>query len=157
MASITNVNGLTDWLNGTFGYLTADMRMMLVLNTYVPDPTHTNVNNGGGTGPANHEISVSGYTPGFSGTGRKVLAGKTVVTNTPQKRTEIDANDVTYTSLGAGATVRYAIIYRHNTSDANSRILFVLDLATTALPTGIPTDGSNFVVQLSGAGLGVAF
>lgn len=146
MPNFVYLNGLKELFDGTISFLTADIRAMLIGTGYTPDVDHLFANT-----PGAFEISVTGYTPGFSGTGRKVLAGKTIVADTGNNRVAFDCNDITWTSLGAGATVRYIVIYRHNTTDANSRLLFALQITDTA------TDGTNFIWNVNSIGIAAAF
>ncbi len=139
------INGLKEMFDGTVAFLTHDIRAMLVGTGYTPDVDHLFANT-----PAAFEINVTGYTPGFSGTGRKALAGKTIVADTGNNRVAFDCNDITWTSPGAGATVRWIIVYRHNSSDSNSRLLFALQINDTA------TDGTNFVWNVHGVGVAAA-
>lgn len=86
--------------------------------------------------------TASGYTAGG-----KTLANKSVTQDNTNDRALFDADDVTWTSLGAlsPATPSHAILWNDTpTSPADPLISYVL-LGTTA------TNGGNYTIQWSGS------
>lgn len=131
----------------TINLLSNTIQVMLVATTYTGNADDDFVDDGGANDPASHEISVTGYTPGFGGTGRKTLAGKTIVTDDANDRAEFDANDVAWTALGTGATIGSVILYKRNTSDSDSQLIAKFDVTDT------PTNGGDITVQWNSEGL----
>lgn len=88
------------------------------------------------------EFNGSGYT-------RKALANEAVNKDDGNDRAEFDADDVTWTALGAGSrSVQGVLIYRHVTNDADSVPICFLEFATAKTP-----DGSDFVLQFDPEGI----
>jgi hypothetical protein len=123
------------------------VKIMLVDDTYVGDPDDQFVDDGSANDPASHEISVSGYTPGFGGAGRKTLAGKSITSDLTNDRAEFDATDVVWTALGSGATIGAALLIKEVTNDADSIVIAKFDLTNT------PTNGGNVTLQWNAEGL----
>jgi hypothetical protein len=123
-------------------YLTDTIKLMLVDNTYVPNRADTFAT------AAAKEINVSGYTPGFAGSGRKTLGSKSLTKDTTNHRTVYRAGDPTHGDLGAGVRIAGAVVYKHDTDDATSVALFFIGF--TDQSTGNPyvdTNGGAFVFQ----------
>jgi hypothetical protein len=143
MASGVYNEGSESLQDGTIDYLTdANVKIMLLLSSYSFDKDHATV-----TTLAASEITVSGYTGGFGGAGRKALGSKTVAKNDTTDRVVFDAADPSAWTLAAGETVGGAAIIRENTNDAGSTPLFFLDFTDT------PTNGGTFTVQFDAAGI----
>ena len=95
------------------------------------------------------EIVVTNYVVGHSGTGRKDLS-ITITTDDTNNQIEIDAENLTWTSLGGTTndTVAGIIYFKQGASDdTTAYILGYASLTCTA------TNGSNFVVQFDGEGI----
>jgi hypothetical protein len=131
----------------TISFLSDTIQVMLVDDTYSGATTHDFVDDGIAGDPQSHEIAVTGYTIGFSGTGRKTLSGKTITNNDGSNRTELDANDVPWTALGAGATIGACIVYKRGSADTDSQLIAKFDVTDT------PTNGSDIAIQWNAAGL----
>lgn len=127
-----------DWANDT-------IKVMLVDSTYVADKDHTVST--ATSGPAAKEISVTGYTSGFGGTGRKTLASKTLTNDTTNDRTVFDAADPSAWTLSTGVTIGGAVVYKHLTSDALSTAIAFLDSADT------PTNGGTITLVFDTLGI----
>lgn len=121
-----------DWKGST-------IKVMLVTAAYTP-----NADDDFATTPAASEISVTGYAPGFAGAGRKTLGTKTATVNDTNDRGDFGAANLTWTALGSGATIAGAVVYKHNTSDADSPLICYLDVADTA------TNGGDISLNFSG-------
>lgn len=143
MASLVYNVGSFRLQDRTIDFVNDTIEIILVKSTYVPNKDDTN------SVYAAAEISgVSGYVGGYGGAGRKVLAGKTITSNTTNDRTIYDANDPTAWTLGTGDTVGGAIIGRRGTTDDTTAFpLFFLDF------TDVPTNGSTFTLQFHADGI----
>ena len=87
----------------------------------------------------------------FDGSGyvRKALANEAVNLDDPNDRAEFDADDVTFTALGAGTrSVQGVLLYKEGASDAARRIIAWLEFATVKTP-----DGSDFTVAWNAQGI----
>lgn len=129
-------------LSGAINLLSDTIKVMIVKNTYVFDPDHDFVSD-----ISSHELNVTGYTGGFSGSGRHTLAGKTTTRNDSADRVEFDASDESWVALGAGQTIGGLIIYKHITNDASSQLITFLDIPDVA------TNGNDFNVTWAVNGL----
>ncbi len=96
------------------------------------------------------EISVTGYTGGFGDAARKDVVNITAVDNTLDLA-KMDGTDITWSALGAGATINGIILIKENTNDADSDLLFHIDVVSPSFPTA--TDGSDFVVTWNALGI----
>lgn len=123
------------------------IKVMLVDSTYTGDPDDQFVDDGTANDPASHEISVTGYTPGFGGGGRKTLAGKSIASDLTNDRAEFDANDVVWTGLGAGATIGAALLIKEVTNDGASIVIAKFDVTNT------PTNGGDVTLAWNPEGL----
>lgn len=123
--------------------LTGDtLKVMLVTSGYTFNPDDRFVSSASGS-----EISVTGYTGGFGGSGRKSLASRTLSADDTNDRGAFDAADVTWTALSSGATIAAAILFKELTSDALSPMIAYFDITDT------PTNGGDITVQWNSAGL----
>lgn len=107
------------------------IKVMLVTTGYTFNPDDRFVSSAAGS-----EISVTGYTGGFGGSGRKTLASRTLSADDTNDRSAFDAADVTWTALGSGATIAAAILFKELTSDALSPMIAYFDLVDTATNGG---------------------
>ena len=89
-----------DWLT------VAKHKVMLTSASYVPDRDDDLVDAGGADDAIDHEVSGTGYTGGYGGTGRKALASRTITINKTSDRVEYDAADVVWTAIDAGSSAR---------------------------------------------------
>lgn len=122
----------------------AGVKVMLVNTSYTPDKDHDFV--ASITGGTSKELSGTGYTAGFGGSGRKALSSKTVTKDNGADVAYFDAADVTWTAINAG-TIGYAVVIKEVTSDADSPILAVIDVAD------LVTNGSDYTEQWAADGL----
>ncbi len=97
---------------------------MLVGSTYTADADHDYVN------PSTYlqELSGTGYTGGYEGSGRKSLASKTIVEDDANDRAEFNAAPVTWSSINAG-TAQAAVMIRERaaTGDTMSELIAYID------------------------------
>lgn len=153
MASFVYNKGLEEIGDGTIDWVANTIKCMLLTTdtiTYVPNRDHDVVDNAAGdnTDPSACEAGLAGldnYTAGFAGT-RKTLAGpKTVQESEANDQVRYFAADLDtgagnqWVTLGGTTdeTINYAIVYFHNTSDTDSRLLCLIDL------TPLTTNGSD--------------
>lgn len=113
-----------DWVADT------NIKVMLVSASYTFDPDHDFVDD-----VVAAELSGTGYTGGFGGSGRKALTSKTATMNTTSNRLELDAADSLWTAINAG-TARAAVVFREVTSDALSPLIGYLQLAVDKATNG---------------------
>jgi hypothetical protein len=147
MASFTYNNGsfrLQDRGTGTVDFLADTIEFVLIKSSHTPNKDDT------GATPAGGEITgVAGYTGGFGGAGRKVLASKTITNDTTNDRTVYDCADPSAWTLGTGDTVGAVLVQKKGSaSDATAVPLFYLDI------TDFPTNGSTFTLTVDANGLG---
>jgi hypothetical protein len=112
---------------------------IILTEGWVPDPDDKFVT-ASGAGAA--EISVTGYTGGYGGGGREPLTSVTVTQNDTINKVVLDADDVVWASLAAGATPDYASgVIETGGSDATALVLFSIDIGSA------PTAGAPFTIQ----------
>ena len=130
--------------NGTIDLDTTAFKVMLVTSTYIANRDNDFVAAGGASDPDDAEIVVSGYTGGFGGSGRKAAVITTAVDKT-NDRAEVYIVDLTWTALGAGATIAAAILIQEITNDAASRLIAYFDVTATA------TNGGDITLDFDAA------
>lgn len=119
----------------------ADTLKVMLIGTgtpYTADADHRFVST-----PVASEISVTGYTGGFGGAGRKALASRTLSADDTNDWGIFDAADLTWTALGSGATIGGAVLFKELTSDALSPLIAYFALTNTA------TNGGDITIQWS--------
>jgi hypothetical protein len=123
-------DGTIDWDNGSQTY-----RCLLTTSSYAPNiDTHTMVSD------VTNELSGTGYA-------RKDLASRAVTVDNTNDRAGYSANNVTWSSITAGgATAAKCVVYKFNTSDADSPVIACLDITPTVL------NGGDFTVAWNGGG-----
>ena len=148
MATFVYNLAAADIADGTIDLLTNTIKVMLVTSSYVANRDDDVVDAGGANDAVDHEISVSGYVAGWGNSGRKALVNKTVTEDDANDRAEFDAADITWTALGAGATIAAAILIKEGgANDTTSRLIAYLDIADT------PTNGGDFTLQMDAQGI----
>jgi hypothetical protein len=142
MASVTSnkLRGLL--LQGASGSPDLDLlgdtiKVMLVGSGYTPNKDHAFVDSI--TAATSKELSGTGYTAGFGGSGRKTLASKTVTIDDANDVAFFDAADLTWTGIDAG-TVAYLAVIKEVSSDADSPILCIVDVEPNVITNGGPYD-----------------
>lgn len=132
--------------NGTLD-LDTDTTKLVLVDTYTFNPDQNNIDDGGASDVVDTEISVTGYTGGFNGAGRKTIA-LSVTQNDTADRAEIDGADDTWTALGAGATITGVVLVKEVTNDADSINICHMDLTPN-----ITTNGGDVTVAFDAIGL----
>lgn len=134
---VYNKAGYLLW-TGAINLGTSDLRMLLVKSTYTFDKDHNFVAD---VISGSLEISVSGYS-------RQALTSEAATEDDTNDRAYFDADDPTFAALASGQTIGGAVVYKLVTNDADSPVLFFLDLTDT------PTNGTDFKVQFAAPGSG---
>lgn len=145
MASLMSNKFRTLLLNNGIDLLNNTIKVMLVQASYTPDKDHNFVDSI--TGGTTKEISGTGYTGGFAGSGRKTLASKAVAQDDTNDIGWFDAADLVWTALDAG-TVGYAVVIKEVASDADSIIICVHDVSPDVV-----SNGGNYTVQWAADGV----
>ena len=147
MASLMHTTGAKEVSDTTIDYLANTIKVMLIDSTYVINRDTDVVDGGGASDPLDGEISVTGYTGGWGGAGRKTLASKTVVAkksgDTPANTVVFDGADITWTALGTGTTIETCSVIKEGVAnDTTSRMIASLDVSQV-------TNGSDVTLQFA--------
>jgi len=94
-----------------------DIKVMLLTSAYAPVATANFVSD-----ISAYELSGTGYTAGFAGSGRKSLTGKTFTEDDTGGTATFDADNLTWTTITAG-TFQHAAIIKEVTTDADSLVI----------------------------------
>jgi hypothetical protein len=141
MASNLYQYGISLILDRTIDIAANTIKVMLVGTGYTPNKDHQFV-----ADVVASELSGTGYTGGFGGSGRKTLASKVIGKNDSTDKAYIDGADMTWTAINAG-TIGFAIVFKEITSDALSPVIACVDVAD------IVTNGGDVTIQWDAAGL----
>lgn len=134
--------------NGTVDLLVDTIKTMLVSTAYVAARTDLVVDAGGANDPVDAEINVTGYVRGWNGAGRKPLATKAIAVDQANNRAEFTAGNLTWTALGAGATVAAMILIKEGgANDTTSRLIAYLDVTDTL------TNGGDIAFSFDAEGI----
>lgn len=142
MASKWYAKGLLQIQNRTIDWVNDTIKVMLVNASYTFDPDHDFVDDINA-----NELSGTGYTGGFNGSGRKSLASKAIANDAANDRIEFDAADPSaWTGLNAG-TIAWVILIKEITNDAASVPILALD------PTNLVTNGGDVTLVFDAEGI----
>jgi len=134
--------------DGTINLLTDTIKTMLVTSQYSPARTDLVVDAGGANDAVDAEINVTGYTRGWGGAGRKALASKTIVVDQANNRAEFSAGNLTWSTLGTGATIAAMVVVKEGGSnDTTSRLIAYLEVLAT------PTNGGDIAFTFDAEGI----
>jgi hypothetical protein len=142
MASFLYDTAKKSLLDGTWSFTGSTLKVMLVSPSYEADEAHQYV-----TTASAYELSGTGYTGGFAGSGRKTLASKTATVDSANHRVLCDAADLSWSGLDAGTVGGAVVIFETGGADSSSLLLAFLDVADTL------TDGSAFPLTWPDTGL----
>jgi hypothetical protein len=126
---------------GTIDLAADTIKVMLLGTGYTPNKDHQFVSDVVGS-----ELSGTGYTGGFGGSGRKTLASKTFNKSDSTDKFFFDAADSLWTAINAG-TIGYAIVFKEITSDAVSPVIACVDVAD------IVTNGGDVSIAWATTGI----
>ena len=136
MASGWYNSGVRDIVDRTIDFSADTLKLILVTSSYTPDADHNFADD------LTNELSGTGYTGGFAGSGRKTIGSKAFETDTTNNRVEFTWGGVTWTAINAG-NPKYAILVKEITNDAATRLIAYLDLGT------VVTNGGDLTVTPS--------
>ncbi len=142
MASAWYNKGKHQVLSGTINLTSDTIKVLLVTSSYSFNPDHNFASD-----VSSNEISVTNYTGGFAGAGRKTLASKSITEDDTNDLAYFDAADVTWTALGSGATIGGAILLKEVTNDGASPLIAFMDLTDTA------TNGGDITIAWNASGI----
>ena len=145
MASGWYNSGLRDVADRTIDLVADTIKIILVTSSYTPDKDHDFADD------LTNELSGTGYTGGFNGSGRKTIGSKAFATDTTNDRVTFTFGAVTWTAINAGSP-KYAILVKEITNDAATRLIAYLDLGTVTTLGGdltITPDATNKALQLT--------
>ena len=98
------------------------------------------------------EVTSTGYTSGFNGAGRKVLASKALAVDQTNNRAEFDCANITWSSISQAAAEAWVAlsIIKEITSDALSPVIAHINTGT-----GFPLtpNGSDITLTIDAEGL----
>jgi hypothetical protein len=143
--------GIALLINGGVDLDTDTVKFMLLSESYTYNPDHNDVADltaGGG------ELSCTGYTGGFNGSGRKT-ATVTIVVNNTNNRVDVGFNDLTWSALGGASNDECqgcALIFEV-TDDAGSTPIVFLNWSGG----NFTTNGSDVTVDFTAAASGGNF
>ena len=144
MVSFVYNTGDQEIIDRTIDLIANTLKIMLVTSSYVANKDDDVVDAAGVNDPVDHEINVTGYTRGWGGAGRKTLASKLLTIDKTNDRTGFDCADITWTALGAGATIAAAILIKEGAAnDTTSRLIAYLDITDT------PTNGGDITLTIA--------
>ena len=147
MASFMSNKAKRDMLAGSILWLTDTIRILLVkgTNATAENPDHDFLSQA--------VDGVNGIEADATNYARKTLASKGINEDDANDRAEIDAGDVTWTSLGGTTdnTIVGAWIYKQvggdDTTPGDDPIIFFIDIADTS------TNGGDFTIQWDAEGI----
>lgn len=122
----------------------------LSTSAHVPNKDDAFLDDVGADDFVDGELTVSGYTGGFGGAGRKGLANRIVTDDLTNDRVVLDADDITWTTLASGQTIVQGTMMQEVSTNADSPVGINLDVPDTA------TSGVDFTIQFASTGIGYA-
>lgn len=146
MASILYNTGKKQILDGTIDLANDTIKVALIGSGYTPDADHDDMADVNA-----EEVSddPGSYQPGFSGSGRKTLANKSIGQDDANDKAFFDNTvDLVWSNLD-NVTVRWAVIYKHDTGDASSILIACLDSADFPKTA----NGADFTLQFNTNGI----
>lgn len=141
---IYNTGGKELW-DSTIALLSNTIKVMLCTSAYVADRDDDVVDAGGANDPIDRELSGTGYTAGWGGSGRKTLASKTITVDKVNDRSEFDCADVVWTAINAGTAAQMLAIKEGGANDTTSRLISHHD---SNFP--VVTNGGDLTVAIAG-------
>jgi hypothetical protein len=124
-------------------------RAMLLTTSFTSDDALNLVDDGTTSDPLSYEIGVSGYV-------RKSF-GLTTFEDDTNDFAGLDTADITWTALGAGATIGWMAIYRYSTSGSpNTTSDTGQEFFGAYSVTATPTNGGDITIQIGSTTAGGA-
>ena len=141
MASNLYQEGILRIINRNIDLASDTLKVMLLSTGYTPNKDHQFVSDVSGS-----ELSGTGYTGGYGGSGRKTLASKAMGKSDSTDKAYFDAADSTWTAINAG-TIGYAVVLKEITNDASSPIICCIDVAD------VVTNGGDVTIVYDSTGI----
>jgi hypothetical protein len=121
------------------------LTLMLVTTAYTANQDHNLVDDGTTSDPKSYEIAPSGYS-------RQSLANVSRFQDDTNDFAGIDADNVTFSALAAGATIGAGVLYRYSssgtTSDTGQELLGYYEVTAT------PTNGGDITIAWASTSAG---
>lgn len=134
---------LTAMMKKQFDFSADTFKVMLVTSSYtfnVEDQYVSSANSA--------ELSGTGYTGGFGGSGRKAITTPTVINDTTNHITTFDGDNIVESTINAGIAAA-AIIIKEVTDDAHSLLIAYID--SGGFP--ITTNGGDLDINWNSLGI----
>lgn len=128
MASLLNLPGQQDLLDGTSNWVSSDYRARLLMTNTTAD-TQNNIAN----------LGAYSTIDSFDGAGASnvALTTETVNVDSVNNRVELDADDVAFGALGNGTRqIQGVLLYDFNTNDADSIPYVFIQFSSSINPGG---------------------
>lgn len=128
MASLLNLPGQQDLLDGTSNWVSSDYRARLLMTNTTAD-TQNNIAN----------LGAYSTIDSFDGAGASsvALTTETVNVDSVNNRVELDADDVAFGALGNGTRqIQGVLLYDFNTNDADSIPFAFIQFSSSINPGG---------------------
>ena len=118
--------------------------MILVSELYQPSRNQIFVNDETDNAVSLFEVSGTNYVPGFGGSGRKLLANKSLLTNSGTHKEEFHFDNISWFNLNLGLVlIGGAVIIREVTDDTDSLLVM---FRSNGLPVRVP--GAEFRIEV---------
>ncbi len=157
MADLLYNTGSSELWDGTIDLLTDTIKGLLRDNTYTADRDNDVVDAGGANDVVDAELSGTGYTGGWGGSGRKTLASKAIAVDKTNDRSTFDCADLVWTAIDAGTAAALEIVKEGVSDDTTSRLISSHDSGFPAATNGgdltvtIPTPANGALINLATA------
>jgi len=141
MANKRYLAGIAQFAKGNIDWENDTIKVALLMNTTTADTEDTTITNVDDFTTLD-ECDSAGYV-------RKTLTNCAVNIDTGNVRVELDADDVTWTSLPASTRpIQGALVYKHVTNDADAIPIAFIDFVSD-----VTLDGTNFTVPWNSEGI----
>lgn len=146
MATAWYNRGLAGVAEGTIRLTVDSLKVLIVGTGYTFNKDHDFV-----ADVSASEVSGTGYTGGFAGSGRKAVASPAVILDDTNDRVTFDFADILWTGIGITTPVdgiaAAAILWKPVTNDSDSIVIGFLD------PTNLVTNGGDVTLTLPAGGV----
>ena len=133
-------NALAMFMGGLLDLDSDTLKVLLVQATNDQDDEDDNIGDIGTLG----ELTVSGYTGGHSGAGRKTMSTPVIAVDDSNNRATFAADDITWTALASGQTIKGASWHvEGSASDADAKCIGFW-------PADLPTNGGDVTLAFTG-------
>ena len=137
MSNILYNLGKKERLSGAINLTSDTIKIMLLNDTYTPDPDDDYVSD---------VVTKELVNDSGSGYERKTLANKEFTEDDVNDKGIFDADNVLYTAIDTTLDIAVIVIYKDTGTDATSTLILAID-TMTGLPK--PTNGSNVQLTIS--------